>query len=168
MFRSVKSQIILATSVIIILILGATAYLVIDQKTKEINQDIFQKAVSFAELTHERVISNYEDNYAQSAFAHFDREMADIYSLNEDITGLNILNYSGDKLYVDPDLEDVDVDLERVQAIFPSIKTTRGRVIYMEKTDDGIRTTNLNGQETNPIYNTEQIENIIFSFQGSE
>ena len=33
MFRSVKSQIILATSAIIIAILGATAYLVIDQKT---------------------------------------------------------------------------------------------------------------------------------------
>ena len=165
MLRSVKSQIILATSVIIIAILGATAYLVIDQKTKEINQDIYQKAVSFAELTNERVIANYENNYQQSAFAHFDREMADIYSLNEDITGLNILNYSGEKLYVNPNLEDTPVDLERVQAVYPSVKTTNGRVVYLEKSDSGLRYADLNGQDVAPISNTEQIENIIFPFR---
>lgn len=165
MLRSVKSQIILATSLIIIVVLGAAAYLIIDQKTREINQDIYQKAVSFAELTHERVISNYESNYEQKAFAHFDREMADIYSLNEDITGLNILNYNGDKLYVDPALEDVPVDLERVQAIYPSVKTKEGRVVYLEQADNGVRPTNLNGRDVSPIGNKEQIENVIYPFR---
>ena len=65
MFRSVKSQIVFATSLIIILILGATAYFVIDTKIKEVNNDIFVRATSFAELTHERVVTNYENNYKQ-------------------------------------------------------------------------------------------------------
>jgi len=165
MLRSVKSQIILATSTIIILILGATAFLIIDQKTKEINQDIFNKAVNFAELTHERIITNYENNYKQLAFVNFDREMADIYNLNEDITGLSIFNYGGDTLYVGPNLEDVNIDLERIQAIYPSVKTTEGRTVYLEKTDDNLRSTNFNGQDIDPVSNTEQIENVIYPFR---
>ncbi len=168
MLRSVKSQIILATSLIIIAILGATAYLVIDQKTKEINQDIYSKAVSFAELTNERVITNYENNYQQSAFAHFDRDMADIYSLNEDITGMSIYNYNGNALYeaevrgaLSPE------DLERVQAIYPSVKTTENRVIYLEKSGESLHWhyINLNGQEVEPISDTEQIVNVVYPFR---
>ncbi len=166
MLRSVKSQIILATSLIIIAILGATAYLVIDQKTKEINQDIFNKAVSFAELTHERVITNYEDNYLQSAFAHFDREMADVYSLNEDIVEASIYNYSGKALYeAEAKGEIGSEDLDRIQAIYPSVKTTKGRVVYLEKADPGFRSTNLNGQAVDSISDTEQIENVIYPFR---
>ncbi len=171
MLRSVRSQIILATSLIIIAILGTTAYFIIDQKTKEINQDIFFKAVSFAELTHERVITNFENNYQQKAYANFDRELADIYSLNEDILGLCIHTYSGETLYVDPKLEDMaeektEEDLERIQAIYPSVKVLdSGRVVYLEKTDDQLRYTNFNGREVEPIRNTEQIRDIYYTFR---
>ena len=91
-----------------------------------------------AELTNERIISNYEDNYLQSAFAHFDREMADIYSLNEDIVGASIYNYSGEALYeAERRIQDLNGDkLDRVQAVYPSVKTTEGRVMYLEKTDE--------------------------------
>ena len=171
MLRSVKSQIAIATSLIILAILGATAYLVIDQKTREINQDIFSKAVSFAELTHERVISNYENNYTQSAFANFDREMADIYSLNEDVVGAAIYNYSGESLYKESDLEAQNgepdsSELERIQAIHPSVKTLKkGRVVYLDKTTDQLRFTNFNGQDVEPITDKEQIENVIYPFR---
>lgn len=171
MLRSVKSQIALATSLIILAILGATAYLVIDQKTREINQDIFSKAVSFAELTHERVVANYENNYTQSAFANFDREMADIYSLNEDVTGVAIYNYNGETLYKQDELVVQNGDLtieamERVQAIHPSVKTQESeRVVYLDKSSGGLRYTNLNGQEVDPVSDKEQIENVIYPFR---
>ncbi len=168
MLRSVKSQIILATSLIIIAILGATAYLVIDQKTKEINQDIFSKAVSFAELTNERVITNYENNYQQSAFAHFDREMAEIYSLNEDVTGVTIYNYNGNALYKTEEKEVLSPeDLERVQAIYPSVKTTVDRVVYLEKSGETLHWhyINLNGQDVEPVSDTEQIVNVVYPFR---
>ncbi|MBU0576969.1 SpoIIE family protein phosphatase [Patescibacteria group bacterium] len=171
MFRSVKSQIVFATSIIIILILGATAYFVIDQKIKEINHDIFTKAVSFAELTHERVVANYENNYKTQAYAHFDRELADIYSLNTDITGLAILNYNGDQLYIDPKIQEhhtalSDEDLERIQAIYPSVKVKKsGRIVYLEKTNNEIRYTNLNGRDVEAIANTDQIEDVFYPFR---
>lgn len=166
MLRSVKSQIIVATSLIIIAILGATAYLVIDQKTKEINQDIYDKAVSFSELTNERVITNYENNYLESAFANFDREMADIFSLNHDITSISIYNYSGRALYEAEKTSDLsDEDLERVQAIYLSVRTTNDRVIYLEKTDKGFRSVNLNGQDVESIGDTEQVLDVIYPFR---
>ena len=171
MFRSVKSQIVVATSLIIVLILGATAYFVIDQKIKEINNDIFVKAVSFAELTHERIVRNYETNYVEQAYAHFDREMADIYNLNEDILGLAILNYNGESLYADPivrELQDMptDEEMERIQAVYMSMKTKKdGRVIYLEKIEDRIRYTDFNGRDVEPVTNTEQIEDIFYPFR---
>jgi len=171
MLRSVRSQIVLATSIIIILILGATAYFVIDQKVKEINHDIFIRATSFAELTNERVVNNYEKNYKQQAIAYFDRELKDTYSLNTDILGLAIFDYNGGKLYVDPAIQEhhvtiTDEDMERIQAVYPSVKIKgSGRVVYLEKTENAVRYTDSNGREVDPISDTEQIEDIYYSFR---
>jgi len=167
MLRSVKSQIILATSLIIIAILGATAYLVIDQKTHEINRDIFSKAISFAELTNERIVTNYENNYLESAFVYFDREMEDIYSLNEDITGVSIYKYNGDALYEPEGMRFDSADLDRIQALYPSVRTTDGRVVYLEKSGEHLHWhyLDLNGQEVEPVSNKEQIVDIIYPFR---
>lgn len=172
MFRSVKSQIVFATSLIIILMLGATAYFVIDTKIKEVNNDIFVRATSFAELTHERVITNYENNYLHDAFAHFDRELAEIYSLNTDIIGLAILDYAGENLYVAPSIKELsgtppdEEEMERIQAIYPSVKTKKsGRVIYIEKKDSETRYTNFNGADIDSIGNTEQIKDMFQPFR---
>ncbi|MBN2087563.1 SpoIIE family protein phosphatase [Candidatus Peregrinibacteria bacterium] len=173
MFRSVKSQIVFATSLIIILILGATAYFVIDQKIKEINNDIFTRAISFAELTNERVVSNYEKNYLEDAFANFDRELAEIYSLNSDIIGLAILDYAGNNIYVDPKIaehhsEVTEEELERVQAVYPSVKTLKTkRVVYIEKDINDIQYADFNGATVEPIKNTEQIDDIFYPFRDA-
>ncbi len=130
--------------------------------------DIFQSAVSYSELTHERVINNYESNYVQQAFAHFDREMADIYSFNEDVQSISIFNYLGEVLYRPKD-EAFDKlsqeDLERVQAVMPSVTTKNGRVVYLDKDEDEIRYTNFNGRSVEPITATEQIVDIIYPFR---
>jgi len=171
MFKSVKSQIVFATSLIIIVILGVTAYFVIDQKSREINQDIFTKAVNFAELTHERVIADYENSYLQQAYANFDRELADIKSLDPDITGLAIFSFNGEKLYVDPIIQEhhlklTEADMERIQAIYPSVQIKKtGRVVYLEKTDTGLRYTNLNGRDVDPVKDTDQIEDVMYPFR---
>jgi len=171
MFRSVRSQIVFATSLIIIVILGATAYFVTDQKVREINHDIFVKSVSFAELTRERIITNYEDNYKQQAYANFDKEMSDIYSLNTDVTGIAIISYQGENLYVAPAIKEhhgklTDEDLERAQAVYPSVKIKKsGRLVYIEKTDNGTQYTDFNGKEVAPIADTEQIEDIYYPFR---
>lgn len=169
MLKSIKSQIILGISMVIIVVLGAATYFIIDQKSKEINFDIFQNAVSFAELTHERVLNNYENNYAEQAFAHFERELADMYVLNEDILNLVIFNYSGEVLYQPSDLFFSSANnekLERIQAVIPSVQTKQGRVVYLDKTEsNSIRYTNFNGQLVDSISPVEQIQNIIYPFR---
>ena len=164
MLRSIKSQIILALSIIIIAILGATAYLLIDQKIREVNEDIFNKAISFAELTHERVINSFENNYQQQAYANFERELAEIYVLNQDIIGISIYSYDGTRLYT-TDTYEKKPELDRIQANYPSVKILgSGRVIYLEQIEDQLRYTNFNGKEVNPIQETEQILNILYPF----
>ena len=171
MLRSVKSQIVVATSIIIIMVLGATAYFVIDQKIKEINLDIFNKAFSFAELTHERVVTNYENNYLEQAYANFDKELADIFLLNKDVTDLEIYDYNGNNLYRDLDSNKrvsqlSDNDLERIQHVYPSVNVKKSnKVVYLEKTHKGIRYTNFNGKDVDSISNTEQIGAIIYPFR---
>ncbi|MFH0821017.1 MAG: SpoIIE family protein phosphatase [Candidatus Peregrinibacteria bacterium] len=175
MFRSVKSQIVAATSLIILVILGATTYFVIDEKTKELSHDIFVKTVSFAELTHERIVRNYENNYVPQAFANFNREMSEIYGLNPDVTGMSIYNYKGETLYqgniLGQPAEEAqsaisEDDLERVQAIWPSfvIKESE-RTVYLEKEEQGLRYANFNGRDADAIGDAEQIADIIYPFR---
>ncbi len=179
MLRSVKSQIVVATSLIMVAILGATAYLVIDQKARELSHDIFEKAVSFAELTHERIVANYEKNYTQKAFANFDREMAEINGLNPDIVRVSVFNYKGETLYGgdsssrglgtqnDTSTALPSDALERVQAVWPSVQITGGgRAVYLEKDADGtLRSTNANGRDVEPVKDTEQITDVIVPFR---
>lgn len=170
MFRTVKSQIVLGTSMVIISTLIAATFFIIRQKTEEISLDIFNNAVSFAELTHERVITNYETNYVQNAFAHFEREMADIKANDEDIRVISVFNYAGEALYKPDDaLFDklTDEDIERIQAVLPSVKIKDGRVVYLDKTDGDLRYTNFNGRSVDPILASEKIENIIYPFRDS-
>lgn len=164
MLRSIKSQIIVALSLIIVVILGATAYLLIDQKIRELNHDIFTKALSFAELTHERVINSYENNYAQQAFANFERDLAEVFALNDDISGLSIYSYDGTSLYQNG--AQATPELDRIQALLPSVKVKEtGRVVYLEKSNGGFRYTNFNGREVTPIQDTEQIEDVVYPYR---
>ncbi len=56
-------------------------------------------AMGFSEMASDRIVENYEQNYIQKAYAHFNREMAEIYRLNEDISSVNIYDYKGKNLY---------------------------------------------------------------------
>jgi serine phosphatase RsbU (regulator of sigma subunit) len=172
MFRSVKSQIVFATSLIIIVILGVTSFFVIDQKSREINQLIFTNAVNFSDLTHERIISDYENNYLQQAFANYQRELSDIKSMDPDVIGVAIFNYKGEKLYVDESIQEhhlklTDEDLERIQAVYPSVKILKGgRVVYLEKRQGGgFRYADFNGKDVEPVKDTDQIVDVMYPFR---
>ncbi|MBI5411832.1 SpoIIE family protein phosphatase [Candidatus Peregrinibacteria bacterium] len=168
MLRSIRSQLTLGSSILIILILGLTAYFVIDQKIKEINYGIFQNASSFSELTAERIVNNYEQNYKEKAYANFDRELAEIYSLNTDIKGVEIYNYQGNELYsAVASNEKLNAEaLERVQAFNSSVKVRgSGRIVYLQKEQGVVKYTNFNGRDVDPIQNTEQIRDVIYPFR---
>lgn len=167
-FKSIKSQIIGGISAIIILVMGAAAYFIINQEIQEVNFDIFNNAVNFAELTNERVVDNYELNYVEQAYVNFERDLADIYNLNEDISSMVIYNFSGELLYQPNGLNFSrarNEKLDRIQSIIPSVITKTGRVVYLDKDDGQLRYTDLNGAPVEPVEKSEQIQNIIFPFR---
>lgn len=171
MFKSIKTQIVFVIIAVILTSLFASTYFIINQKEEELNLDIFKNAVNFAELTHERIINNYENNYTQQAFVYFDREMADIYSLNKDISSINIYNYKNEILYQSTKndaLKEFDNDKkDRIQSIYPSVKTKGGRTVYLDKSDGDIRYTNENGIDVAPLLSSDQIVNIIYPFKDA-
>lgn len=171
--RSLKSQFILAISILIITILSVNAFFLIQGKQKELHYDIYKNAKSFAELTAERVIHNYELNYLSKSFVNFDREMVNIMSLNEDIEAISVTNYQGDVLY--KDVNQVEFNLtsemeERIQANLPSVKTIKtGRLLYLDRTETGETTfVDYNGETLMPLLDTEEIQNIVFPFSDNK
>ncbi|QQR83215.1 SpoIIE family protein phosphatase [Candidatus Peregrinibacteria bacterium] len=170
MLRSIRAQIIAGTSFVILLTLITTAYFVVNQKVKEINLDIFENAISFADLTHERVIANYENNLLQGIDVYFKRVEAEIFNLNEDIDGMGVFNYAGEALYQSANNQVKLVDeelLERIQAILPSVKTVEGRVVYLSRSEGQTEVdfTDFNGAQADPISADEQISDVIYPFR---
>lgn len=172
MLRSIRSQLIFASSILIILILGATAYFVIEQKIKEINHSIFQNASHYAELTAERIVNSYERYYREKAFANFDRELADIYALNSDIDSISIYNYQGETLYIpsvktkEPIRRNDPSFLERLQSFYPSVKIKGSdRIVYLQNENGTLRSTNANGRDVTAVQSKEQIVDVIYPFR---
>ncbi len=171
--RSVKTQFIVAISLLIITILSVNAFFIIQGKKTELNYDIYQNAESFAELTAERVINNYELNYLSKSFVNFDRELGNIKALNEDISEIQITNYQGEVLYSPEGVEELKLDQElqdRIQANLPSVKTLKtDRVLFLDKLADGeTKFVDINGKLVMSLLESEQIENIVYPFEDNQ
>lgn len=171
--RSLKLQFIIAISVLIVVILSVNAFFVIEGKKKELGLDIYKNAKSFAELTAEGVINNYELNYLSKSYVNFEREMVNFMSLNEDIETISITNYEGDVLYRPDSKEDLIVteDLkERIQSNLPSVMTVKTkRLLYLDKDENGeTKFVNQNGEILMPLLDKEEIQNIIFPFSDNK
>lgn len=171
--RSLKTQFIVAISLLIIAILSVNAFFIVQGKKSELNFDIYQNAKSFAELTAERVINNYELNYLSKSFVNYDRELGNIKALNEDVSLIRITNYQGDALYTPDGFENIDLNEEmegRIQANLPSVKTLKTqRVIFLDKLSTGeTKFVDINGQIIMSLLETEQIENVVYPFDDNK
>jgi len=171
--RSLKTQFIMAISLLIVAILTVNAFFIIQGKRSELNYDIYQNAKSFAELTAERVINNYELNYLSKSFVNFDRELGNIKALNEDISNIRITNYQGETLYQADGVADLALDgemTERIQANLPSVKTLKtNRVIFLDKLSDGeTKFVDINGQVVMSLLESEQVENIVYPYEDDK
>lgn len=96
---SIRSKLILAISLLIVVLFAATSYLFINEKKREITQDIFVNTTAFARLTAGSVASFYELYLAQNSFVYFNREMAKIFEQNDDVSEVKVISYDGLLLY---------------------------------------------------------------------
>lgn len=173
--HSIKTKLILGLSILVIFLFSITAFLLIDEKKKELSRDIYLKARSFSELTAPKIVDLATSLLAQNSFVIFNREIKDIFRKNEDISVIRIANYSGeisydsaqeqDRAYSGPPRSIVDPDLAaRTQATRPSYLLESGRTVYLKKTDGGeYKTVNENDKEIAGIEDTDAIKNIVFT-----
>ena len=96
---SIKTKLVVAITILIIVLFSAAAYLLIKEKQEELTGDIFFKSTSFSELTAPIIIDNYNLYLAKQGFIYFNREMAGIYDKTQDIDTVNIYDYNGKILY---------------------------------------------------------------------
>lgn len=178
--RSIKTKLVLAVSVFIIVLFTAVAYFMIGEKQRELTHDIYLRAQSFAELSVERVIT-LEKTYLESqSFVLFNREMQALLHQNTDIENLSIMTYAGavlydqatelDRQYSGPQRTVTDMDeLERIHAVYPSVEIEQPvhRVVYLKKQDNGEFTAvDRNERPVDAVTDTERITNIIAPYDG--
>jgi len=99
MYISIKRKLILVISFLLVLSMGISGFLLINEKKKEIKNDIWKNGIRFSRLVTTPIISAKQLYFDSDSFLFFDREMQDVRSLNEDVTRIRIADYNGNILY---------------------------------------------------------------------
>lgn len=177
--RSIKTKLVLAVSILIIFLFSTAGYLLIDEKDKELTDDIYLRARSFAEMSVSEIVSDYEEFLKEGAFVFFNREINDIFRKNEDISEIVLTSYTGNILYSSVEERQRQYEgkkraieqnefSDRIQAVHPSFKLSSGRIVYLDKDEDGnFKYLDSLGVQTPEITNTERIEDIIYPYEGT-
>lgn len=147
--NSLRTKMVVAISVLILILFGLTATLFLGEKQRELTEDIFVNTRSFAELTASNIVSDYELYLPQESFVYFNREIQDTFDKFDDLNTIRVISYAGELVYDSateieeqysgPERPITDTDLlAQVQSRNPSVKTVDdGRVVYLKKDDDG-------------------------------
>ncbi len=172
--NSLKTKLIVAITVLILILFGLTAGLFLGEKQRELTQDIFVNAQSFAELTAGGVVSDYQLYLPQESFVYFNREIQKTFDKFSDLASIRIASYSGEMVYDSttevesqysgPARTVSDSDLmQQIQSRNASVKTLdSGRVVYLKKDDDGnVSYVDVNENAVAPLAPDERIEYLV-------
>jgi serine phosphatase RsbU (regulator of sigma subunit) len=142
--KSIKTKLVLAISVLIIVLFSLTTYIFINEKSRELARDIFVNTTNFAELTAGTVSSDYNMYLAEKSFVYFNREIRTVFEKMPDLADLQLIKYGGEVLYDSktekeqqydgsPRMVQEKVFLEQIQSRNPSIFTLdTKRVVYLK------------------------------------
>lgn len=103
---TIRSKLILAISLMMVVLFSLVAILFINEKKVEIADDIYVNSLAFSKLTSSTVVDIYDLYLAQSGFVYFNREMQNIFEQNDDVTAIQVVSFAGELLY--DSREDVD------------------------------------------------------------
>lgn len=146
--KSLKYQFAAVIATLVIVLLGATAVFMIQQKSTEMTEDIFEGVYSFANFTSDDLITAYqEDLVVARSPQQFEASMKSTLDLDASIAGVEVLNYAGESLFTTEDRAENQLDraemiedeslLERIKSRNPSILGLDGRIVYLKAKDEG-------------------------------
>ncbi|OGJ42087.1 hypothetical protein A3B60_03265 [Candidatus Peregrinibacteria bacterium RIFCSPLOWO2_01_FULL_39_12] len=145
---TIRSKLVLAISILVMVLFTTSAFLFVNEKKKELSNDIYVNSLAFSRLTAPTVAYDYDLYLKQGSFVYFNREMSRIFEQNDDISSIQVVSFGGEILY--DSLIDVDkvyegdkrmntnpefLDGIKSENIF--VKTLDGRSFFIEIDADG-------------------------------
>jgi serine phosphatase RsbU (regulator of sigma subunit) len=145
MRHSIKSKLIWALSALTAGALLVGGALLIWQNTQQMQREIYLDALTFSELTSEKIVTGFEQFYETENFLQFRKEVNPLLGKNIDIDQIEVIGKSG-QLYYDSVSEsevahiglerNQDYNLDRVRNIKPSLLFSNGDIVYVKKNVD--------------------------------
>ncbi len=179
--KSLRTKLTLLISILIFVVIATNTSIVLLQKYRELNEDIFRGAVSFSQLVSRDILQTYRLNYETNSFLKLPGEIKSLLELNHDIRNVRVAHYDGQLLYnfEQESTEKYTGDarvipegtlLERVKSSMPSVETTTGNIVYFEQKETGeIRFLNNNGQPLEQTFNqSQQIKDMVYPVSDGE
>jgi serine phosphatase RsbU (regulator of sigma subunit) len=173
--HSLKTKLVVAISFFVLILFGLSTFLSLGEKQKELTQDIFDNARSYASLTAEDIVESYSLYIPQESFVYFNRDVQSVFSKFQDLASIQIVNFNGeivydsstdvDKIYTGPVRMVDDNILNQVQAKNPSVYTLdTDRFLYLQEGEEyaeGYIYVNENEQPLKPLASDEKVEYIV-------
>lgn len=117
MIIRIRTKLIFSISILILILLSVSAFLLTQEKKGELSSDMYLKNLAFSNLIAENVADNYDNFLKESNFIYFNREIKNVFLQNPDLTKLSLVSYSGEILY------DSSLDVEKKYEGQPRINT---------------------------------------------
>ncbi|MFA5829128.1 MAG: SpoIIE family protein phosphatase [Candidatus Gracilibacteria bacterium] len=172
--RSIKTKLTITISILIVVLLTAAAFVLLNEKRQELSNDIFLNARSFAELTAPNIVNDYNLYLSQKSFIYFNRNIQDVFQKNVDVASVQIYKYNGELAYdshteqskqYDGTVRKVQNDLlfKQIQARNLSVLTTDSkRVVYFKKDENGnFQAVDQDEKTTTDLGKTEKISYFV-------
>lgn len=147
MKMTIRTKLVLAISILVIVLFSIASYLFITEKKSELAHDIYVSSLAFARLTAPSVAYNYDLYMEQDSFVYFNREMAEVFQQTDDVDDIKVISYDGSILYDstvdveakyvgDPRFVDENL-MVQVQSRNISIQFLDGSRVFLKTTPDG-------------------------------
>lgn len=152
----IRSKLVLAISILLLVLFAISAFVLISDKRKELSDDIFNNTLSFSQLTAPSIAQNYDLFLAEDSFVYFNREIIQVFEKNADIARIRVVSFAGEVLYDSieeadqrydgpPRLIEDDNFLKHVKIENISIKTLDGDYLALEQSGGSVEFFNLDG-----------------------
>lgn len=172
--KSLKSKLILAISILVIVLLTTTSFLQVQEKQKELTFDIFSRGKSFAELTANKLIDSYKTYLIPKSFIYFNRDLQEVLGKDADVSSVQIVNFSGEILYDSIQEHDKQFEgdkrliadqslLQQIKSKNPSVKTLdTQKVIFLKKIDaENYQAVDFNENKIEALKKDERIQYFV-------
>lgn len=142
MKHSIKTKLLWALTSLTAGALIVGGSLLIWQNVQQMQRDIFLDALTFSELTNDRIVSSFEHFYVTENFLQFQKEVDPLLGENADISRIEIAGKTNELFYDSSTEQEVgyvgvprtqEYDQDRLREIKPSLLFSNGDVVYMRK-----------------------------------